>query len=79
MYPYTDIVCTTTIINKNIIVCPAIIIMIWAIVKSVITTPLGIYDLGLDPMSEVILSNYSHQSTHKFCTQTAPTRVYMDA
>lgn len=28
--------------------------MIWAIVKSVITTPLGIYDLGLDPMSEVI-------------------------
>lgn len=39
---------------ENLVVCPAIIIMIWAIVKSVITTELGKYDLGLDQMSEVI-------------------------
>lgn len=41
---------------SNIVACPAIIIMIWAIAKSVITTPLGDYDLGLDPMSEVMPS-----------------------
>ncbi|KAJ6641176.1 Diuretic hormone receptor, partial [Pseudolycoriella hygida] len=44
-------------------VCPAIIIMIWAIVKSVIETPLGIYDLGLDPMSEHQLEcTWMHES-----------------
>ncbi|XP_037043239.1 diuretic hormone receptor-like isoform X2 [Bradysia coprophila] len=44
-------------------VFPAIIIMIWAIVKSVITTPLGIYDLGLDPMSEHQLDcTWMHES-----------------
>lgn len=44
-------------------VCPAIIIMIWAIVKSVITTELGKYDLGLDQMSEHQLDcTWMHES-----------------
>ncbi len=34
--------------------------MIWAIVKSVITTPLGVYDLGLglEAPTEVIRTKY---------------------